>query len=295
MVAWNLFTVITTGILFFVTAIRVLPEFRPTFRAGIDIGRAVLRYGGSIILYQIFANVFFLFERSWVIRNFGPETLTFYFVPMLIGIYLHGLISSFGLVIFPRVNELMNNRERLIALYRRSNRLIVAVVVLTVTILAASGRTFLAVWVGPEFEEASYTLLVIHGITFGLIAMIIIPWGLAEAYHAASVNVFITLSWLIIGGTLMYAVGTSFGIEGIAFARLVAVLATIPIVFYIEKRFLGHAQLASWSLMGLKVIPASMLTFISQVLVFRNVERGWFALVVAVGTGSAVYAQFCTL
>lgn len=289
LVAWNLFTVITTGVLFFVTAITAIPNFRPTLNIGKDVGFAVLKYGRNIILYQVFANCFFLFERSWVIRKFGPEALTFYFVPMLIGIYLHGLISSFGLVIFPRINELLNDRERLLILYGRSNRLILAIVVLTVTTLAASGKSFLLVWVGPEFETSSYWLLVIHGLTFGLIAIIIIPWGLAEAFHAASINVFVTFAWLVIGSSLMYAVGTSFGIEGIAVARLTAVLATMPVIFYIEKRFLGRVQIGSWSMTVLKIVPASVLMFVAQWFVLRNMVSGWFSLILAVGIGSGIY------
>jgi O-antigen/teichoic acid export membrane protein len=104
LIAWNLFSVLTTGIMFLVTAILSLPDMRLTFKIHRVMASAVLRYGASIILYQVFANAFFIFERSWIVRRFGPESLTFYFVPMLLGIYLHGLIGSFAQVLFPRVN-----------------------------------------------------------------------------------------------------------------------------------------------------------------------------------------------
>ncbi len=295
LVAWNLFSVITTCVIFFVSAITALPGFRPTLRFGADIRNAVMKYGGNIILYQIFGNCLFLFERSWIVRKFSPETLTFYVVPMLIGIYLHGLVSSFSLVIFPRVNELLNDRQRLTEIYERSNRLIVAIVIMTVTMLIACGKPFLSVWVGPEFAESSYWLLVIHSVTFGLIAIIIIPWGVAEAFHAASINVAITLTWLIIGVGLITIIGTSFGVEGVALARLAGVLATMPVILYIERRFLGRILAKNWMKILLKIIPASLLMGAAQWFILQRIEASWIALIFVVLLGAAIYSTILFL
>lgn len=290
LVAWNLFSVVVTGVLFFVAAIRAMPGFRPTIKIGSDLRKATLKYGGNIILYQLFGNCLFIFERSWIVRNFNPETLTFYVVPMLIGIYLHGLVSSFSLVIFPRINELLDDRERLIQLYERSNRIIVAIVIMIVATLAACGRSFLAVWVGPEFEASSYWLLGIHSVTFGLIAIFIIPWGIAEAFHAASINVAITLTWLIIGVGLLFIFGTSIGIEGVALARLASVVLTLPVILYIENRFLGRTLFSAWLTAVLKIIPASILMYLAQSFVLKYLGASWAALVIAILLGLIIYS-----
>src|SRR5688572_11242523 len=89
LLGWNLGVVSFVGMLFYLRARHLLPSLRLLT----DIPRAMLvtvvQYGGSIILYQIFANALFIFERAWVMRKFGPEALTYYFVPMLLALYMH--------------------------------------------------------------------------------------------------------------------------------------------------------------------------------------------------------------
>jgi O-antigen/teichoic acid export membrane protein len=76
LVAWNLVVVVLIGLLFYWNARRLLPEltFRTDIRSG--IWTSVVKYGGSIILYQIFGNLILIFERAWIVRNFGSESLT---------------------------------------------------------------------------------------------------------------------------------------------------------------------------------------------------------------------------
>ncbi len=100
LVAWNLIVALAIGAAFYFNARRLLPEFEFTFRIRSELRNVVLRYGGSIIVYQAFSNLFLLFERGWIVRNFGSEALTYYVVPMTLGIYLHGFIASLALVYF---------------------------------------------------------------------------------------------------------------------------------------------------------------------------------------------------
>jgi O-antigen/teichoic acid export membrane protein len=289
LIAWNLFSVLTSGTIFFVAAINALPDFRPTLAIGREITETVVKYGASIILYQVFANVFFIFERSWVVRQFGAETLTYYFVPMLLGIYLHGVVLSFVAVLFPRINELLNDRERLTNLYVRSNRLVIALIVLIATSLIVCGEQFLALWVGSEFSRRSWAVLSYHVISFSLIAASVIGWHITESFRAAGINVAITFTWLVVGGSLMLLVGDSNGIEGIAAARLAAIVLTTPVIFYIEKRFLGSVQATHWIGLLARVSAAALAMGGCQWLMTRYLPLGWAYLIAAVSLGMAVY------
>lgn len=289
LLAWNLFSVLTTGILFFFFALRAVPNFKPTVRIGSDVFQAVLKYALSIILYQIFGNLLFIFERTWIVRHFGTETLTFYSVPMLIGLYMHGLISSFALVLFPRFNELLSDRERLIALYRRSNRLVIGVIVFIVATLIVSGREFLTLWVGSQFADRSYILLVVHAMTFALIASNIIVWSIAEAFRSPGLTVVVTFGLLAAGGGLMILVGSSQGIEGIGVARLVSTILMVPTIFYVEKRFLGSVQVRHWLLLWARIFPAGFFLVAAQIGVTKVLPYGWVQFVIAVTAGMAAY------
>lgn len=289
LIAWNLFAVLTSGTIFFVAAVQALPDFRPTLAIGREITGNVAKYGASIILYQIFANVFFIFERSWVVRQFGAETLTYYFVPMLLGIYLHGVILSFVQVLFPRINELLNDRERLTRLYLRSNRLVVALIVLIATSLIVCGEQFLTLWVGSEFTLRSYTVLIFHVLTFSLIGASVITWHISESFRAAGINVALTFTWLVVGGSLMLLVGGTYGIEGIAAARLTAIVLTMPVIFYVEKRFLGSIQAMHWLGLLARVGAAATVMGCFQWASGRLMTFGWPQLAAAVTGGIAIY------
>lgn len=289
LIAWNLFAVLTSGILFFVAAVRAVPEFRLTIDVGRDAARDAGRYGSSIILYQIFGNALFILERSLVVRQFGTEALTYYSVPMLLGLYLHGAIGSFILVLFPRMNELLNDREQFIRLYIRSNRLVIATVVPIAASLIICGPEFLTFWVGREISIRSSGVLTFHVLTFSIFAAGVIAWNIAESFRAAGINVAFTFVYLVVGGGLMLLSGNSYGIEGIAAARFAATLLTIPVIVYIEKRFLGSFQSAHWSWLAIRVGAAALVLAVFQILMSRLLPLGWPQLLVSISGGIVVY------
>lgn len=289
LLAWNLFATLTTGILFFVAAMQAVPDFKPTIKIDGNICRSVAVYAFSIILYQIFGNILFVFERTWIVRHFGPASLTYYAVPMLLGLYIHSFIGSFAIVLFPRLNELLADRERLVTLYLKANRLVIGIIVLIGVTLVVLGKEFLVLWVGIEFGERSYVVLLFHTLTFALIASNIIVWNIAEAFRATGLNVAVTFVWLVIGGGLMVLIGESYGIEGIAASRLTATLLTTPIIFYIEKRFLGSIQLGSWLRIIARVLLAAVFLAAVQIGISKVFPLGWAQLVVSVSAGTAVY------
>lgn len=289
LLAWNLFAVLTTGILFFVAAMQAAPDFRPTIKIEGNICRSVAVYAFSIILYQIFGNALFVFERTWIVRHFGPASLTFYAVPMLLGLYIHSFIGSFGIVLFPSLNELLTDRERLVMLYLKANRLVIGIIVLIGVTLVVLGKEFLVLWVGVEFGERSYVVLLFHTLTFALMASNIIVWNIAEAFRATGLNAAVAFVWLVIGGGLMVLIGESHGIEGIAASRLMATLLTTPIIFYIEKRFLGSIHYGYWLRLIARVLPAAVVLAAVQIGISNVFPLGWAQLVVSAAAGTAVY------
>lgn len=289
LIGWNLFTTITSAIVFYFFAVTGLKDFRPTFQIGKHLIYAVATYGLSIILYQIFGNLLFIFERAWIVRNHGPEELTFFFVPMLLGIYLHGFISSFSLALFPRLNELLADREQMEMLYQKATAVVFSIAVMGVVTLIVSGKAFLGIWVGSEFAFRSYPMLVIHSITFGLIALFVVVWALAEAYKAPSFNVLITFVWLITAVFIVLVAGVETGSITVAAARLAGVAVTVPLILYLEHRFLGRIQLKFWLRTILLIALAAAALSAIQSVALLTLPRDWMGLSVGMAVGGAVY------
>ncbi len=290
LVAWSLFSTLTIGIIFFVAALNAFPDFRLTLSIDTDITKSVVRYGSGIILYQIFGNALYILERTLVVRRFGPEGLTFYAVPMLLGIYIHGAISSFVMALFPRINELLNNKAELVRLYRKVNRYVVALIVLSATSLIVNGEQFLELWVGRELSERASGVLVFHVLTFSLIGMWAIAWQIVESYRATGINVALTFIWLIVPAVLLFTViDNGYGIEGVAAARLIPVVLTMPIILYIEKRFLGSVQSGHWLILIARTGLAGLCMAGVQIAIASVVPGGWPALLASISAGTIAY------
>jgi O-antigen/teichoic acid export membrane protein len=286
---WNLSAISFTGLLFYLRSKSLLPESGLTFKVDREMFATVVRYGSNIILYQIFANVLFIFERSWVVRKFGAEALTFYFVPMLLAIYMHGLVGSFVQALFPVVNELLNNIPKLIRLYQKATKLIFAIVVFIVANYISGGRLFLTLWVSPELSANAYELLIIHSLTFGLIALCVIAWQLAEAFKRPELNVIMTGTWMLIAIPLMILAADHWKSEGIALSRLAAVLVTFPLIFYIEKTFLGRIFWGFWWSIIYKVGIATIVMVLLQSQIYGRFPSSYLTLFIGGLVGIAAF------
>lgn len=292
---WNLSVVSFVGVLFYIRAGHLLPSMSLLTRVPRSMIANVVKYGSSIILYQIFANVLFIFERSWVMRKFGPEALTYYFVPMLLAIYVHGFIFSISQAMFPVVNELLDDRQTVARLYERANKMILAVVALVVVNFATLGRLFLELWVSPELSAASYKLLIPHGLTFGLIALGILAFQIAEAFRFPALNVIMAGAWMLVAVPLMTLSADQWQSEGVAWSRFVGALVTVPVVLYTEHRFLGRVRWSFWLVTGMKVGLAVAAMGALEVAVLSFVGHSYLSLFVAGAAGTVVFVALLAL
>lgn len=290
LLCWNLFVVCLICILFYISAKKLLPEARIRFRIEPEMTKSVLKYGASIMLYQVFGNILLVFERGWITRKFGPEAVTFYVVPMSLGIYLNGFTSTLVMVLFPFVNELLADKEKLTMLYQKANKIVIAVIAFCVTTLICGGKLFLGVWMSSEFAAETFLVLWIHVITFGLLAIVSISWQLAEGFGRASLNAISSLLWVIISLPLMIFAANYWHNEGIALSRLIGLLATVPLVFYIEQRFLGQIAWKFWLKMLGSIAVALVAVSMIEVQIFSRFEQTWLVLVFGTIAGAIGYA-----
>ncbi len=289
LLTWNLVALCLMAVAFGTQALRRLPEFRlrPVFKNG--QWPSVLRYGLNIIVYQIFGNVLLTFERAWIVRKFGTDVATFYIIPMTLGTYLHGIVSSFTLVLFPLVNELMGDRDRLIVLYEKATKMTVALILFLSTSLMIGGKALLSVWISPSLSEIAYPVLVIHSLTFGLMAGMIIIWQLAEGFRLSAFNSLISFIWMAVAIPLMVVTASDWSIAGIAMSRLMGVAITLPMLFIIEKYCLGGSRWRFWFAILSKAGFASIITALFLTGYFYLITPRYLVVFAGFATGGLVY------
>ncbi|MEP6947035.1 MAG: hypothetical protein ABJA02_14030 [Acidobacteriota bacterium] len=284
LLTWNFIALCIMGAAFAFDAVRHLPEFtlRPRFRS--NAWPNVLRYAANIILYQVFANVLLAFERGWILRKFGAEAATFYVIPMTLAIYMHSIIGSSLIAVFPAFNELLADRAKLAELYRKATKLLIAAVCLFATLLIAGGYPLLRAWINEDIATRGYPILIIHVLTFSFSAVTIMVWQLAESYRAPIFNTIAMLIWTVVAIPLMVGLADNWNIEGVAIARLVGVAATVPFLLIIEQRLL---QTSLWKLrgwVGWRSLLSSLVTAAVMSLFFAFFNSG----ILIVGFGFAV-------
>ncbi|HEX6124095.1 MAG TPA: oligosaccharide flippase family protein [Pyrinomonadaceae bacterium] len=287
---WNLGVVSATGLLFYLRARHLLPSISFVTEIPRSMMTTVARYAGNILLYQVFANALFIFERSWVMRKFGAEGLTYYFVPMLLATYMHGFIASLVQAIFPVVNEIIEDRERITEIYRRANKIILAIVVFVVTNFIVCGALFLELWVSSELATKSYPLLIPHGLTFAVICIGIMAFQLSEVFKFPALNVIMTGSWMALAIPLMIIGAEFWQSEGVAWARFAAALVTFPIIVYTERRFLGQVEWRFWLAVTSRVLFAAAVMAVIQTFILRTMDGTYASLIIAGLTGAAAFA-----
>lgn len=288
-----MWTVVVAGVVaavFYGAAKRAEPDYGLSFTSAGAMLRPVAGYAASIFLYQIVGSLMLLFERAWVTRNFGADTAAYYLVPMALAMYFHGFVSTVTAATFPALNELLSDRLRLVELYKKSTKLVAALTALFLLSIYFGGKSFLSLWIDPQFAENSYRILFIHALTFGLMAAVIGIWQINEVFSASRINSLLAGIWAIITIALIVWASSQWGVEGVAASRLIGVAVTLPAIFLVERRFLGAVQWRFWGTITTRILAAAVAFSLIQYFVnsWTN-TRGWIGLIVPIAFGTLTY------
>ena len=286
---WNLITLAVFAAIYAFVGKRLLPEFKLRFGFDRATVRLVLGYNAGIIGYQIVANVLLLFERGWITQRLGSESLTYYVVPMTLGMYLHGFVSSLVQVIFPLASELNKDRKKLLNLYTKATKIISMIVVFVSMSVVVNSRLFLHLWIGDNFVENSSDLLILHMITFGLAAILTVSWQMSEGLGFPHYNFGIISICLVISVSLMFALTANYGNLGVAFARLAGFGTIFLSIFVVERLFFKNIQAAFWIRTVWCLGAACLAAVGAEYLITENLPRTWPTLILSAGVGGGAY------
>lgn len=286
---WNMSVTGISGVLFAIYAKRLMPEFKLKISINPEMLKLILRFSAGIIGYQILANILLLFERSWIMNKLGAESVTFYVLPMTIAIFIHTFTNSFAQIIFPLASELKNNTEKLLRLYRKATKLVCFFVAFLASTLVMESELFLTLWMGADFAAQTATLLVIHTISFSLLAIQTISWQMTEGLGYPNYNIFSFAICMIINVCVILLLIQNYGNVGVAFGRMAGLSAMFLSVFYIEKLFLGRIQKKFWLNLAGFLGTSVLFSVITEKLIISNFQTSWIVFGFATVTGGTVY------
>lgn len=289
LLVWNLIITTLTCLAAAVGAKRLLPEFTIKFRVKPEVLRLVLIYSSGIIGYQILGNLLLLFERGWITRRLGEENLTYYVIPMMLAIYIHSFIGGIVLVVFPLASELKDNPEKLLRLYSKATKIVCFFVFFMAGTLMTGSKLFLTLWMGAAFAEQTYLLLIIHTVTFSLLAIQSVSWQMTEGLGHPGYNLLIFVVCLIINVAIILSLTQSHGNIGIAFGRFAGFGTMFLSVYYVEKWMFGGVQTSFWlKLVGILGV-SSVSAVAAEKIIIGYFNASWFTFGSAVLTGGIIY------
>jgi O-antigen/teichoic acid export membrane protein len=281
----NLLVVAAAGIGFVLYARREIPELKITSRIDRSYWSTTMRYAASMLVYQTVGNLLLLFERGWITREMGSAALTYYVIPMVLGTYFNGLVGNVVLVIFPVMNELVDDPVRFERVYRLATKLVVLAAAGFSVTMVVTGKSLLLLWVGPPFAERSYVLLVLLSFVFSLTAVGTVAWQVSEAYRKPSLNAWVMVAWAVVAAPLMVILSSRSGLDGVGAGRLVGALAFIPFVAYVNSLVARTGGRSLWAALLLRVLVIALAVGGVEWFVLRASDSEWLALLTALAAG----------
>lgn len=290
LLVWNIVVTAVTTLTYFLAVRKLLPNFRPFVGFDRSDVRQIVFFSGWLVGYQIFGNFLLLFERAWVTRKFGLDAVSFYVVPMTLGIYVQNLVVSLLLALFPLASELQNDRERLLKLYKKSTKLTCAIVAFAALTLIVQSNTLLTLWIDADFARKSSGVLVLHTLTFATLAAGTVSWRMMEGIGRASYNFFVVSAMCVLTMVLFFVLTPQLGLEGVGGSRTIAFSFTLISILYVEKLVFQKVLIGFWVSLATKLLIAAAAAVLSQLVFAHFIGTNWPGFILGVGISSAAYA-----
>lgn len=209
-------------------------------------------FGGAVFVYQLSGYSQLVFERWWLGRSLGLEAVAFYAVSMTLALQLHAGVSYMARGILPAAAAARNagNGADLERMYARALWTVAPPLVVVVATLVSLRVEILSLWMGPAFAAAAGDALGILAVSFGLLALQIVPWEFAEAAGFPERNAAFGVVWLVFGVAVGFVAIPRWGIAGAAFGRLTLLLLVPIYVFLVERKLFGGVRTRLWFSVG---------------------------------------------
>jgi O-antigen/teichoic acid export membrane protein len=273
---WNALMILLLNLFFFLAARKLLPDARIVRTADFSNLLEVFRYGGFNLGYQLLANLLFLFERSWTIRHFGAEGLTYYAVPMTLGIQIHLFITSLSQVVFPMTSEFQSDLEKVKKLYFRATKFCFFLLGFLCSIFILKADDFLSLWINEPFAERSSRILIAHVLSYSLIALIGIAWQTFDGLGKPHFSFLSYAMSFVFSLCSMVLFSNYYGLLGVAIGRLAGTLALFVFtVYFLQTIFRDSKLKKTWFVLFAQIaIILLFLGFLNEMFEIAGFSRG---------------------
>ncbi len=151
-------------------------------------------------------------------------------------------------MIFPLASELGARLEieRLRAIYEQTSRYLFAIVSFVVVSMAICGYEFFSLWLGSEFADKAFYIVIMQAVTFGTIAVGIVAWQLMEGLGYTQNNALVAIVWVALSLFLMILLISSLKLEGVGLGRMFGCISMLIYMLVVENKVFGKTLWSFW-------------------------------------------------
>lgn len=244
-VAWLALSTGLVTLLTFGAAVRALPELRQP-RLARELVRPMARYGATSVGVSTLGLALLSADRLWLVHFTSVTVLAYYSIAFTLARLTAILPGALGQALLPAFSRLMDQSERLSALYDRALRMLIALLIPSAIMLAGVGGPFITAWLGPDFGKEARLPLCLLAVAVVIDGAAYLPRVLLSATgrpgQVLKSQVLTIGPYIALGGTLV----SEFGAIGAAMAWTLRVTLEAILVFRLASQREG-SLLGIWS------------------------------------------------
>jgi O-antigen/teichoic acid export membrane protein len=276
---------------------RLVPSLSIAPRWDAPMLRQLFSFGGYFLLSSIGVMLLYQLDKLLVGHFLGVAAVTYYVVPGNLAQKIQGFVAATTAVVFPMSAALFESqqKDKLLHLYAEGTRLVQMLITAVAVPLALFAGKFLYYWMGPDIAAGSSVVMVILVVTYAMLALSSIAWGIANGSGRAKINALFTLSIAAIDISFFLVLVRPFGVAGAAGAYLVSAVLGVPVlIYYIERYVLGlsgFAYLTVYWRIGVVGVAQAALAF-AMLPLCTSLATTATAMVASVASFAAIYVLF---
>lgn len=216
---------------------RLLPGIYFSPRLDKDSLQKILKFGAYAFIATAAGTVLFQLDKLILGAQLGAAAVAYYILPGSVAMRIQGLIANLTNIVFPVSTELFTTGalDKLHTLYFRATRIIMTIIVLTVTPMYVLAHNFLLHWVGQNFAANSTLVFQILLATYTILALTAIPTYLTYGYGKPQYSAVSAVVSGVLNISLLFLLVPHYGINGAAWAFLLSVIPGLIYIVFTER------------------------------------------------------------
>lgn len=272
-----------------------LPSIKSAPRFNIVYMKKVLTFGGWLTVSNIISPLMSYIDRFFIGAVLTLTAVSYYVVPYTIATKLLLIVASLVMVLFPAFSYSKNQDQQIyLQLYRRAVKYIFLILIPIVLLLAVFSYDLLLLWLGAEFAQNSFLVLIILSLAVLINSLANIPYTLIQAFGRPDITAKFHIIEIIPYLLLLWILALKFGIVGVAAAWLARVSADAILLFWYADKLLifetkKQRSIIVFILMTLIPIMAYLLIMALSIVVPGLIARGSITMCIFIILGIGIW------